>query len=176
MNHSTTAPAGVSALNMTAAIFLGGSCDPTTWRSNIAIPMLEKAGVSYCNPQISDYEATDTYLKANGHLHGCAGAESVAKKNAEVLLFVIDGQTRAAASCMEAVELAAAGRKLVLVIEKISDGTVIADQSITGRELKDMNRLRSYLAEAAARYNVPVAESVKDAVSMSIDILQSVTC
>ena len=33
-------------------IFLGGSCNPTTWRKDTVIPLLEKTGVSYYNPQV----------------------------------------------------------------------------------------------------------------------------
>jgi hypothetical protein len=35
-----------------ATVFLGGSCDPTTWRADIAVPLLNKAKVPYFNPQI----------------------------------------------------------------------------------------------------------------------------
>lgn len=31
-------------------VFLGGSCNPTTWRADIAIPALTKLGISYYNP------------------------------------------------------------------------------------------------------------------------------
>lgn len=31
-------------------IFLGGSCNPTTWRQDEAIPILEKLGITYYNP------------------------------------------------------------------------------------------------------------------------------
>ena len=31
-------------------VFLGGSCNPTVWRKEIAIPNLEKAGVTFFNP------------------------------------------------------------------------------------------------------------------------------
>ena len=31
-------------------VFLGGSCNPTTWRKHTAIPHLEKNGISYYNP------------------------------------------------------------------------------------------------------------------------------
>jgi len=33
-------------------IFLGGSCNPTTWRKDIVIPTLEAMGVPYYNPQV----------------------------------------------------------------------------------------------------------------------------
>lgn len=31
-------------------VFLGGSCNPTTWRADVAIPALSKLGISYYNP------------------------------------------------------------------------------------------------------------------------------
>jgi hypothetical protein len=31
-------------------VFLGGSCNPTTWRADVAIPELEKLDISFFNP------------------------------------------------------------------------------------------------------------------------------
>lgn len=31
-------------------VFLGGSCNPTTWRTDTAIPELEKQGITFYNP------------------------------------------------------------------------------------------------------------------------------
>lgn len=31
-------------------VFLGGSCNPTTWRADVAIPTLNKLGISFYNP------------------------------------------------------------------------------------------------------------------------------
>lgn len=31
-------------------VFLGGSCNPTTWRADVAIPTLDKLGISFYNP------------------------------------------------------------------------------------------------------------------------------
>lgn len=31
-------------------VFLGGSCNPTTWRADTAIPTLDKLGISFYNP------------------------------------------------------------------------------------------------------------------------------
>jgi hypothetical protein len=33
-------------------VFLGGSCNPTTWRTDIAIPSFAKHGIKYYNPQV----------------------------------------------------------------------------------------------------------------------------
>lgn len=35
---------------MAYEVFLGGSCNPTTWRSDIAIPTLQNLGITYYNP------------------------------------------------------------------------------------------------------------------------------
>ena len=33
-----------------ADVFLGGSCNPTTWRADVAVPELKKLGISFFNP------------------------------------------------------------------------------------------------------------------------------
>ena len=36
-------------------VFLGGACGKSTWRKDIAIPLLEQAGVAYFNPQVDEW-------------------------------------------------------------------------------------------------------------------------
>ena len=36
-------------------VFLGGSCGSTTWRKELAIPTLERAGIRYYNPQVDNW-------------------------------------------------------------------------------------------------------------------------
>ena len=36
-------------------VFLGGSCNPTTWRKDTVIPYLEKERITYYNPQFDDW-------------------------------------------------------------------------------------------------------------------------
>lgn len=85
-------------------IFLGGSCNPTTWRQNVAIPFLETKGISYYNPQVENWtpEVVDS--------------ERYAKQNAQILLFVIDKQTRSTVSLVESAFMAGERKNLVLVI------------------------------------------------------------
>lgn len=33
-------------------VFLGGSCNPTTWRADVAIPKLNELGITFYNPVI----------------------------------------------------------------------------------------------------------------------------
>jgi hypothetical protein len=161
----STVPNGALQLNTEADVFLGGSCNPTTWRKDVVIPALEAAGIKYGNPQIEDYSETDEYYKSMGFKNGVADIEALAKANAFTLLFVIDGQTRATASCVEVAELIAVrGEDVVLVINDILDGTEIAGQKVTGRELKDLNGMRKYLREEASRYSVVLCETVEEAV------------
>lgn len=43
---NTLRPADPSA----PEVFLGGSCNPTTWRADVAVPTLNKLGISFFNP------------------------------------------------------------------------------------------------------------------------------
>jgi hypothetical protein len=114
--------------------------------------MLTAAGVSFYNPQVDDWAPE------------LAQVEARAKAESGVLLFVIDGQTRAIASILEATEYIASGRKVVLTVADIPDGAIIDGQAVTGRELKDLNRARAYLRELATRRGATVAPSVKKAI------------
>merc|ERR1719181_175194 len=85
-------------------VFLGGSCNPTTWRRDTAMPAFDAAGVPYYNPQVDDWTPELVQIEAE------------AKESAEVLLFVIDAQTRALASIVEASEYICRGRHVVLSV------------------------------------------------------------
>merc|ERR1712032_1767928 len=86
-------------------VFLGGSCNPTTWRADVAVPMLIHKGVTFFNPQVDDWKPELVEI------------EAAAKARAKILLFVIDAQTRAISSMVEAAELVASGRNVVIVIQ-----------------------------------------------------------
>ena len=140
-------------------VFLGGACDPTTWRRDVAMPLLDGAGVPYFNPQVSDWSAE--FEKE---------VEAPAKRNASHHIFVIDGQTRAIASALEATEYAMKRPRgtVFLVVNDIADGLEIKGQTITGRELQDLNRARAYVRAMARDNDVPIYGSVEDAVAAVI--------
>ncbi len=138
---------------MKKQIFLGGSCNPTTWRKDTAMPSLEAADVTFYNPQVDDWH------------EGLVQLEADAKAESEILLFVIDGQTRAIASILEATEYTMAGRNVLLVIDNMVDGIELDGEKVTGRQLKDLNRARSYLRDLASRHdNARVFETLEQAV------------
>jgi hypothetical protein len=37
------------------SVFLGGSCNPTTWRKDVAIPAFHEAQIEFYNPQVDDW-------------------------------------------------------------------------------------------------------------------------
>ena len=74
-------------------VFLGGSCNPTTWRRDVTIPVFEALGVTFYNPQVDDWHP------------GLVKLEAEAKAAAPVQLYVIDDATRALASMIEVVEM-----------------------------------------------------------------------
>lgn len=137
-------------------LFLGGSCNPTTWRFDTAIPALLEAGVSFFNPQIENWSKTFE-----------EDIERRAKETAYGFIFVIDGQTRGVASLFEVGYLMGQGYPVFLVVEDIEDGLNIKDHIITGRELDDLNRGRHYVrvtAEAVGALYPNVEEAVKAAI------------
>eukprot|EP00741_Cyanophora_paradoxa_P015873 tig00020909_g15324.t1 len=143
---------------MAAEVFLGGSCNPTTWRKDIAMPALEKAGVTFYNPQVDDWKPELVAIEAE------------AKLMAPCLLFVIDSQTRSLASLVEAAEFIAAGRNVVLVIMPLPENATVAGEKVQKGECKDINRAREYLRDVAKRHGARVFESVQAAID---DIVQT---
>ena len=91
------------------AVFLGGACNPTIWRSEIAMPMLTSAGVTYFNPQTDDWDPEFVQV------------EAMMKERAEMLLFVLTKETRGIASMIETAEYIKDKRRVYVVIEEMSD-------------------------------------------------------
>ena len=74
----------------------------------------------------------------------------------------------------QALKYGADGRTVILSIENIPTGTVIENQEILGRDLKDANRMRSYLGDLVKEYsNVYVCDSMEKAVQTAIDLINS---
>lgn len=145
--------------------FLGGSCNPTNWRSEIALVELKKHNVKYYNPQRSDWSPALVEVEAH------------AKEAASVLLFVIDKQTRAIGSMLEAVEHISRGRLVVLSVQQIEEGSDIGGVVVVGNELKDLNRARSYLVDIARRHECPCftdENSIEEAIQSVITKIKDI--
>lgn len=140
-------------------VFLGGACDPTTWRKDIAIPAMEEAGVAFYNPQVADWSPELLAIEAG------------AKTTSFVLLFVFDPATRAIATLNEAIEFIADGKqKVVLVMDYVQPGTDIAGQTLNVAEAMDINIARAELMGWAKAKGTPIFTSIHDAVDACIAI------
>ncbi|CAG4925340.1 unnamed protein product [Colias eurytheme] len=141
-------------------VFLGGSCNPTTWRSDIAIPMLKKMGITYFNPQVDDWSTE------------LIEVEHRAKAEARALLFVLDSETRAVAACVEAAHLAAAPRDLLLVLRPYSRHQTIGRETISDQEYIELSRARATLQEAVERRGLPAFTDIPAALRCARAVLR----
>lgn len=135
------------------AVFLGGACGTTTWRKDVAIPLLHDAGVSFYDPQVGVGEWTETHEIADQR----------AKTAAEVLLFVITEATRGVASVAEVAYLIAGGRPLALCLRMLPGDS---------QEVQDLNRGRLFLRSMALEHGVPVFDDEAGATRYAIALAQ----
>ena len=85
-------------------VFLGGSCNPTTWRMDVAIPHFKSQGITFYNPQQANWVPEMIEL------------EHQAKVTSQILFFVINEQTRNVASMIEVSQYAGSNRRLMVVL------------------------------------------------------------
>ncbi|CAG2102544.1 unnamed protein product [Medioppia subpectinata] len=142
-------------------VFLGGSCNPTTWRTDIAIPILKSLGITYYNPQVAIWRPELIEL------------EWSAKQNAEVLFIVIDNQTRAIVSMIEAAFMCGSQRNLILVFtETAGPGAFIHGEAISQNEYRDLKQSQSYLQDIVERHGIPIFDQMPVALSCVHRILR----
>lgn len=146
-------------------VFLGGSCNPTTWRADVAIPTLNKLGITFYNPQVSEW--TPDLLEL----------EHRAKEKAKVLFFVMDPQTRSAAGAIEVANIAGRNSKhLVLVLLPYAKQQKILNETLTLDEYKDLSRNQQLLKQLVRRRGLPVLDKVSLALEHIKNILSGGPC
>jgi len=144
-------------------IFLGGACGETTWRKDIAIPALTAAGVSYFDPQLppgmwtEEHEALD--IKAKGE--------------SDVLLFVVNNQTRGVATIGEVAYCLGSGQPVVLVLNDIGEDDYIDGKPVSRTERDDLNRGRIFLRTTAAAHEIPIFDNVAEGVQHAIELIRT---
>jgi hypothetical protein len=149
--------------NVKAQVFLGGASGSTTWRKDIAIPILEAAGVSYFDPQLGPGEWTTAHEEI----------EMRAKAEADVLLFVISGETRGVATVAEVAHYLGLGRRLALTINDISETQLIEGKPLGKSERSDLNRGRIFVRTMAKEQDVPVFEDVEGAARHAVELARA---
>lgn len=85
-------------------VFLGGSCGWTSWRQEKIIPHLKASGITYFNPQKTQWSLDLIQI------------EEAAKNTSRLLLFVIDPQTANNVGLLEIAYLAAKNYPLIVVL------------------------------------------------------------
>ncbi|ELU06794.1 hypothetical protein CAPTEDRAFT_221758 [Capitella teleta] len=150
-------------------VFLGGSCNPTTWRHDVAIPYLKRLCITFYNP-VSSTSSVHLHLLTSEYLQQVGNwkpelmeIEDQAKMTAELLFFVIDNQTRSTASMVEAAYLAGCGRQLVLVIKDFVPPVVVAGEQLSSLEVEDLERSHAYLTDLVERQGIPVFNDIDTA-------------
>lgn len=121
-------------------VFLGGSCNPTTWRADVAMPELKKLGISFYNPVSSS--CTPLFFSSSSFspflqqvsqwTPDLIALEHRAKEKARVLFFVMDSETRASAGAIEAAHIAGQNQKpLILVLHPYQRNQKILNEPIS---------------------------------------------
>lgn len=141
-------------------VFLGGSCNPTTWRIDTAIPELQKHGITYYNPQKSIWGPE---LVAEEH---------DAKQSASVLLFVLDSQTRSVAGMIEVAYLVASNRCVVVVAHPYQIGQSIMGEELSYREYDDLVSGQMMLLSLLRNQGVKVHSNLTSALQKTTSILK----
>ncbi|KAL0276298.1 UNVERIFIED_CONTAM: hypothetical protein PYX00_003897 [Menopon gallinae] len=142
-------------------VFLGGSCNPTTWRKDIAIPKLKEMNISYYNPQVSQWRPDLLEL------------EYQAKENSAVMFFVIDNQTRGVSTLVEVAHIAGSKRNLTLVIQSYTqEKQTICGEVISQREYEDLRNGQEVLRELVESQNMVVFNDIHDALKWTEKLIR----
>ncbi|XP_044727662.1 uncharacterized protein LOC123291437 [Chrysoperla carnea] len=144
-------------------VFLGGSCNPTTWRADTAIPTLNSWGISYYNPQVPSW--SPELIQIEHH----------AKQSADVLLFVLDSETRCLAGMVEVAQLHAAQRCLVVVAFAYKPRQLICNEAISPQEYLDLWYGQNTLLALLRQDETPVFTNLKSALQCTARILREST-
>ncbi|XP_056632386.1 uncharacterized protein LOC130442363 isoform X3 [Diorhabda sublineata] len=151
----------IKCQNSKCDVFLGGSCNPTTWRVDTAIPELEKQGITFYNPQVSMWAPE------------LVAQEYDAKQAASVLLFVIDSQTRSTVGMIEVAYLVASGRCVVVVAQPYERAQTIMGEVITDREFRDLVNAQKILLDLVKSKGVKVHSNLSTALQCTANILRN---
>ncbi|KAK9511465.1 hypothetical protein O3M35_000114 [Rhynocoris fuscipes] len=151
-------PRKMSKCNATHDVFLGGSCNPTTWRQDTAIPLLESLGITYYNPQVSEWSAD------------LVTVEHRAKESACILFYVLDRRTRNVVGIVEAANFAGARRNLVLVMDSYKEQQPIAGETISHTEFEELCSGLATLKDLVERQGIPVFSSISAAINWTAKV------
>ena len=142
-------------------VFLGGSCNPTTWRQDIAIPYFKSQGITYYNPQQANWVPEMIEL------------EHQAKQTSQILFFVLNEFTRNVVSMIEVSYMAGQKRRLIVMINPYpGPGHKINDDILSGAELNDLENALATVHDLVERQGAPVFSSIQAAMSCTAKVIK----
>ncbi|BET01153.1 Hypothetical protein NTJ_13970 [Nesidiocoris tenuis] len=153
-------PRKTSKFYTTHDVFLGGSCNPTTWRHDVAIPFLESRGITYFNPQVSKWSPDLVDVEHN------------AKEKAVVLFYVLDRRTRNVVGVVEAAYFAGSKRNLVLVLDMYNQQEEVAGESISQSEFEELICGLNTLRDLVEHNGYVVFDRILDAINWTAKVLE----
>ncbi|CAH8470683.1 unnamed protein product [Schistosoma margrebowiei] len=135
------------------------ACNPTTWRKEVAIPILDRLGLTYYNPQVDDWSPELMEL------------ERKAKSVSDILLFVFENwRTRGLVSLLEATYLASQKKPLVLCVSKVecTDFPSAAGENISKLEYHFLEEAMNCFIQLIKRLKIPCFSEVETAVNYAV--------
>jgi len=142
-------------------VFLGGSCNPTTWRQDVAIPHFKSQGITFYNPQQANWVPEMIEL------------EHQAKVTSQILFFVINEQTRNVASMIEVSQYAGNNRRLIVVLNPYpGPDHLINGEKLTKAEYEDLQNAMETVQDLIERQSIPVFNNIKVALDCTTKVLK----
>ncbi len=154
--------------NLQKVVGLFGTCGGSHWREDVAIPILEKAGVNFFNPVVDDWNEEAMKNEAR---HAASD---------QVVMVVITGETTAVASMAESGWIALQGyirgQKLIVVLQDMPESDLPTKDEKGGqfRPNKTRNLLRQHIASLPTQLSgtVFLFDDIELATKMAIEIVQ----
>ena len=151
-------------------VFLGGSCNPTTWRYELAIPYFQSRTISSYNPQVPNWTPDLVEI------------EYRAKESALLLFFVIDHSTRSLAAIAEVCYLAARGKNIIIVMNlmpkernqtKFLEKKDITDEIDDKDDYENVCSARRTLRLLLQSIDVPVFDDIRVALQCAVFLIEN---
>ncbi|TRY61726.1 hypothetical protein TCAL_11143 [Tigriopus californicus] len=142
-------------------VFLGGSCNPTSWRQDFAIPYFKSYGITYYNPQQSNWVPEMIEL------------EHQAKQTSQILFFVMNEKTRNVVSMIEVAYLSGGQRKVIVMINPYPNSShLINGEKLLESEYLDLNAGLTTVHDLVERQGIPVFKDINIALSCISKVLK----
>ncbi|ESP04906.1 hypothetical protein LOTGIDRAFT_229984 [Lottia gigantea] len=147
----------------TRDIYLGGSCGKSSWREDIAIPMLRRHGLSYLNPFVSEW------------IFNMIPMQVAAREKCRLLLYILTEESRSFSAMVEAGYYIGRGCRVVLCIQYLKKGSLVSGEHLSDCTIEDYNRGRMYLSDMASKEGVQIFEDLEESINCAISLLKETT-